>query len=114
MCFGPVDRGVNDNLKFNQETEFVPILGQIASQLNSSNVSDDEESDAVKVVPSTAANVQGNHHPALLSLLAEELSVVAEDIRDFELYDVSTFLPCYMLLTDTVLYTTHNLAPLVA
>lgn len=82
-----MDRTVNDTFKFNQETEFVPILGQIASQLNSSpnDTLDMEPDPTVKVGDSTASSIQAKHHPALLSLLANELSVRAEDIHDFEL-----------------------------
>ncbi|KAJ7699975.1 aspartyl aminopeptidase [Mycena rosella] len=72
-----LDRNVNDSFKFNQETEFVPILGQIASQLN--------ESVAPESGPKKASSVQDNHHPALLSLLATELSVAPDEIHDFEL-----------------------------
>ncbi|KAJ7499021.1 aspartyl aminopeptidase [Mycena latifolia] len=72
-----LDRNVNESFKFNQETEFVPILGQIASQLN--------ESTAGKEPVKKATSVQDNHHPALLSLLANELSVAPEEIHDFEL-----------------------------
>ncbi|KAJ7095282.1 aspartyl aminopeptidase [Mycena belliarum] len=73
-----LDRNVNDAFKFNQETEFVPILGQIASQLN--------QAPAEKLQgPAKASSVQDNHHSALLSLLADELSVAPEEIRDFEL-----------------------------
>ncbi|KXN83720.1 Aspartyl aminopeptidase [Leucoagaricus sp. SymC.cos] len=57
-----LDRNVNENFKFNQETEFVPILGMIE-----------------------ASSIQENHHPAFLSLLAEEMSVAPEEIHDFEL-----------------------------
>jgi aspartyl aminopeptidase len=82
-----VDRSVNDNFKFNQETEFVPILGQIASQLNSSrHESSSTEADSTsKVEEPPASSIQTKHHPALLSLLANELSIKAEDIHDFEL-----------------------------
>ena len=72
----PVDRNVNDNFKFNQETEFVPILGQIADKLNE---------DSAHEQAALASSVQENHHPALLSLLAEELNVSPEEIHDFEL-----------------------------
>jgi aspartyl aminopeptidase len=72
-----VDRGVNDNFKFNQETEFIPILGQIAERLNDDKVAP-KQADA-------ASSIQENHHPALLSLLAQELSVSPEEIHDFEL-----------------------------
>jgi aspartyl aminopeptidase len=81
-----VDRGVNDNLKFNQETEFIPILGLIESQLNSPpSESDDEDDKPPSGGPKAASSIQGNHHPALLSLLAGELSVASEEIHDFEL-----------------------------
>jgi aspartyl aminopeptidase len=71
-----VDRNVNDKFTFNQETEFVPILGQIADKFNEDNANKQT---------ALASNIQGNHHPALLSLLAEELSVSPEEIHDFEL-----------------------------
>jgi len=71
-----VDRNVNDNFTFNQETEFVPILGQIAERFNQDN------SHKQTVL---ASSIQENHHPALLSLLAEELDVSPEEIHDFEL-----------------------------
>ncbi|KAG1755806.1 peptidase M18 [Suillus lakei] len=74
-----LDRNVNDNLKFNQETEFVPILGLVAETLNKTFKDD-------KVSNATAASIQGNHHPALLSVIADELSVSHEEIHDFELH----------------------------
>ncbi len=79
MLIISVDRNVNDTLKFNQETEFVPILGLIASNLNKSKT----ESPASE---ERASSVQKNHHPELLALLAGELSVAPEEIHDFELY----------------------------
>jgi len=71
-----VDGSVNNDFKFNQETEFVPILGQIADKLNEDNAPKQA------AVPSS---IQENHHPALLALLAEELNVSSEEIHDFEL-----------------------------
>ncbi|KAF8719143.1 hypothetical protein AX14_011404 [Amanita brunnescens Koide BX004] len=72
-----LDRGVNDNFAFNQETEFVPILGLIEKQLNGKK--DEREA-------GSSSNVQDNHHPALLNLLANELSISSpEAIHDFEL-----------------------------
>jgi len=71
-----VDRNVNEKFTFNQETEFVPILGQIADKFN--------QDDAHKQ-PALASSIQESHHPALLSLLAEELNVSPEEIHDFEL-----------------------------
>ncbi|KAH9482938.1 Aspartyl aminopeptidase [Psilocybe cubensis] len=81
-----LDRNVNDNFKFNQETEFVPILGLIESQFNSAPAKSDpasgqEQKPSVKA----ASSIQENHHPALLSLLGKELSVAPEKIHDFEL-----------------------------
>ncbi|KAF8665615.1 hypothetical protein AX16_000071 [Volvariella volvacea WC 439] len=79
-----LDRGVNENFKFNQETEFVPILGLIESTFNAAK---DELPDgkAPKPTKLPASSIQGNHHPALLSLLASELSIAPEEIHDFEL-----------------------------
>lgn len=73
-----VDRNVNAELKFNQETEFVPIAGLIESELNSKPEKDEKKDQK-------ASSIQDNHHPAILSLLANELSVAAEEIHDFEL-----------------------------
>ncbi|KAG1753932.1 peptidase M18 [Suillus paluster] len=76
-----LDRNINDSFKFNQETEFVPILGLIAKNLNKT-----PENDKVLLPNATATSVQGNHHPALLSVIADELSVAPEEIHDFELH----------------------------
>ena len=76
-----MDRSSSDNFKFNTETEFTPILGLLASNLNApadkvqSNDSDKQ----------AASSIQDNHHPALLALLAENLNVKSEEIHDFEL-----------------------------
>lgn len=72
----------NTNFVFNKETEFIPILGMVESQLNGIQ-SQAEKSD----IP--ASSIQTNHHSGLLALLAEELSVSPEDIHDFDiqLYD---------------------------
>lgn len=74
-----LDRNINESFKFNQETEFVPILGQVAFQLNESAPTGTESG------PKKATSVQDNHQPALLALLASELSVAPEEIHDFEL-----------------------------
>lgn len=103
-----LDRGAADNFKFNTETEFVPILGQvIADQLNaihhhkekaSSESHKEEESNVQEQKVHTHNDNVGskqeglgldhsaNHHTALLHLLADELSVKPEEINDFELY----------------------------
>lgn len=77
-----MDRNVNDNFKFNQETEFVPILGLIQDELNATK-SDDK--DKLVPPPKTASSVQENHHPQILELLSKELSVAPEEIHDFEM-----------------------------
>ncbi|OAX42203.1 peptidase M18, aminopeptidase I [Rhizopogon vinicolor AM-OR11-026] len=75
---------INDNFKFNQETEFVPILGLMSETLNKP-IDDGENDKGSRSVNVTAASIQGNHHTALLSVLADELSVAPEEIHDFEL-----------------------------
>ncbi|TFK76010.1 aspartyl aminopeptidase [Pluteus cervinus] len=85
-----LDRGVNDNLKFNQETEFIPILGLLEDELNAKKDDSDSDDDDKKAkkprrADISASSIQTNHHPALLSLLAAELSVAPEEIHDFEL-----------------------------
>lgn len=76
-----VDRNVNDSFKFNQETEFVPILGLVANNLNKSK----DPADTPRT-ESKASSIQTNHHSELLSVIAGELSVAPEEIHDFELY----------------------------
>ncbi|KAF8631519.1 hypothetical protein AX15_002279 [Amanita polypyramis BW_CC] len=71
-----LDRNVNEKFVFNQETEFVPILGLVEQRLNGKK----ETREA-----GTPSSVRDNHHPALLALLANELSVAPEEVRDFEL-----------------------------
>ena len=72
-----MERGAADNFKFNTESEFIPILGLVETQLNSP-AGDAKGS-------RKATSIQENHHPELLSLLATELSVAPEFIHDFEL-----------------------------
>ena len=76
-----VNRASGDNFKFNTETEFTPILGLLASSLNAP--ADEGQSDGKD--EQAASSIQDNHHPALLALLAEEMSVKPEEIHDFEL-----------------------------
>ena len=71
-----MDRTANESFKFNQETEFIPILGLIESQLNSPRAASKS---------GDASSIQENHHPELLALLSSELAVSPEEIHDFEL-----------------------------
>lgn len=82
-----LDRNINESFKFNQETEFVPILGLIEDQFNAKLSDSDDEKDekAPNTGAKVASSIQDNHHPALLSLLAGELSIAPEEIHDFEL-----------------------------
>ena len=81
-----MDRGSGENFKFNTESEFIPILA-LEAQLNSTDGKPKEDSKDNKA-PS-ASSIQDNHHPALLQLLASELSVAPEDIHDFEVFVAS-------------------------
>ncbi|KZT42907.1 aspartyl aminopeptidase [Sistotremastrum suecicum HHB10207 ss-3] len=77
-----LDRTVNDNFKFNKETEMVPILGLVSAQLNASKNSESALKDG-DIQSSTAIQ---DHHPELISLLCEETGLSADDIYDFELH----------------------------
>lgn len=85
-----LDRGVNDNLKFNKETEFLPILGLVADQLNSSaapsrsGTPKPEDNKSVNGRSDAQANDE-RHQPLLLAVLADELGCDVNDIQDFEL-----------------------------
>ncbi|KAI0776015.1 aspartyl aminopeptidase [Trametes elegans] len=74
-----LERGAADHFNFNTETEFIPILGLVESQLNGSPKESLESRQ-------DASSIQANHHPALLALLADQLSVAPEYIHDFELH----------------------------
>lgn len=80
-----LERGVNDAFKFNNETEFIPILGLVSAELNQKKqaAADNDSSDSEKDSGPPAAIAK--HHPALIELLAQELSVGPEEIHDFEL-----------------------------
>ncbi len=60
----------------------IPILGTVAAQLNGGTEKETKQN-TENIIPAT--NIQNDHHPALLSLLAGELSVKSEEIHDFEL-----------------------------
>jgi aspartyl aminopeptidase len=72
-----LDRTVNESFKFNQETEFTPILGQLSSRFNAKSKKEDISTDGL--------DVSAHHHPMLLQLVAGELSVKPDEINDFEL-----------------------------
>jgi len=75
-----VDRSSADNFKFNTETEFTPILGLLASNLNEpANKSQGKSKEP------TGSGIQDCHHSALLAVLAEEMNIKPEEIHDFEL-----------------------------
>jgi len=86
-----LDRSVNEALKFNLETEMIPILGTVAAQLNGGTEKETKQN-TENIIPAT--NIQNDHHPALLSLLAGELSVKSEEIHDFELHLYDTQPSC--------------------
>lgn len=76
-----MDRSAANKFNFNTETEFTPILGLIASNLNAP--ADKRQGNSTN--ERTASSIQDNHHSALLALLAEEIGINAERIHDFEL-----------------------------
>jgi len=80
-----LDRNVNDSLKFNQETEFVPILGLLETQLNANHKLGESANTKELQNTSKASSIQSNHHSELLGLLAGELSITSQKIHDFEL-----------------------------
>lgn len=82
-----VDRNSAADFKFNPESEFIPILGLVASELNAAkDGTQDKSSSEQKEEKHDATSIQKYHHSSLLSVLAEELSVQPEEIHDFELY----------------------------
>lgn len=76
-----VNRNSADNFQFNTETEFVPVLGLIASELNAT-AAEKGQQDAPKV---EGSSIQANHHSSLLELLASELDITPDQIQDFEM-----------------------------
>ena len=95
-----MDRGVNDNLKINQETELLPVLGIVENQLNA------KKDEAKKNEKVSAQSVQENHHSDLMTLLADEMNVAADEIYDFELC-VSAFMPYFAIQRSTDFHATH-------
>ena len=83
-----LDRTQNEAMKYNTESNMVPILALATKQLNEPAVKPDPDA---KVDPLSLA---GKHHPQLVQILADELSastgstVAPTEIHDFEL---STF-----------------------
>ncbi|ORX52733.1 peptidase M18, aminopeptidase I [Hesseltinella vesiculosa] len=68
-----LDRGANDQFKFNNETQLVPLLAtEIKDQLAGFKEQDNVEA-------------HQSHHPLLIQVLADELNAKPESIRDFEL-----------------------------
>lgn len=96
-----VDRGVNDNLKINQETELLPVLGIVENQLNA------KKDDAKKSEKVSAQSVQENHHSDLMTLLADEMNVAADEIYDFELCVVAST-PYSTIQRSTDMHATHS------
>ncbi|WRT67766.1 uncharacterized protein IL334_004739 [Kwoniella shivajii] len=94
-----LDRTINEAFKFNKETEFLPISGLVADQLNSnSNNNDDGTNRSGRGTPQAfsgnatpvereedISRMEEKHHPLLLAVLADELGCEVADIQDFEL-----------------------------
>lgn len=80
--------------KFNKETEFLPILGLVAEQLNTAVPGErtgtpfsgrNSPVKGAKVDEAGILDQESRHHPLLLAVLADELGCSIGDIQDFEL-----------------------------
>ncbi|WWC62589.1 uncharacterized protein I303_105186 [Kwoniella dejecticola CBS 10117] len=90
-----LDRTINEALKFNKETEFLPMIGLVSDQLNNpSGISRSGTPQAFKSGANTPnrgereddiSKMESKHHPLLLAVLADELGCEVSDIQDFEL-----------------------------
>lgn len=68
-----LDRDANSSFSFNKETQLAPILAtETKSQLSGITATEGVESEA-------------NHHPLLIRILADDMNVKPNQIRDFEL-----------------------------
>lgn len=93
-----LDRTMNEQFKFNKETQFKPILGLVADTLNATATSGGRSATPIpfsgRATPSgegedvkeDVAGMTERHHPMLLAVLADELGCSVSDIQDFELY----------------------------
>lgn len=79
-----LNRGVNEKLEFNKETEFLPILGLVNDALNEKSSSKEAATHDVDN-KGAADKMEDKHHPLLLAVLADELGCKVEEIHDFEL-----------------------------
>ncbi len=79
-----LNRTANENFKFNQEDNMVPILGLLAAEQLNQGTTESATGDA-KAQSVGAPNMQSKHHSVLLQLLASELGCTADEIQDFEL-----------------------------
>ncbi|KAK1925566.1 aminopeptidase [Papiliotrema laurentii] len=94
-----LDRTMNEAFKFNKETNYRPILGLVAEQLNSTGAEGKDKSRSGTPIPFSGTSTPGEqkkpeedvskmserHHPLLLAVLADELGCEIGDIHDFEL-----------------------------
>jgi aspartyl aminopeptidase len=85
-----LDRNVNEQLKFNKETEFLPVLGLVNDTLNgpgsgaatpAGRAGTPANDDSAKL----GQKIEEKHHPLLLAVIADELGCNVDDINDFEL-----------------------------
>ena len=80
-----MDRTANYTFKFNQETEFVPVLGLLSSQLNAPKGRKSNDASKEDGMLEPTSSIQANHHSVLLDTIAGELQIHPADIHDFEL-----------------------------
>ncbi|KAL3900906.1 MAG: hypothetical protein SGCHY_000999 [Lobulomycetales sp.] len=75
-----------DSFTFNRETHLTPVLGQV--------VADELNKPAQEPDTAWPTGYMENHHSVLLDIVAKELGVAVESIRDFELCLYDTQAPC--------------------
>lgn len=84
----------NEGFKPNLETHTEPILGTVHKILGAKTEKDNE----------CKENEECDHHPALISLLANEIGCDSEDIRDFQLSLYDTQKSCLGGLADEFIF----------
>lgn len=90
--------GDHSPFDFNKETNLFPILGLVSAELNRTGKSEDarhEDCDSGPLKP-----VSERHHSQLISLIAQDAGVAAEDILDLEMSLFDTQNACIGGLND--------------
>ncbi|KAA1078633.1 hypothetical protein PGTUg99_001054 [Puccinia graminis f. sp. tritici] len=80
-----LERTQTDQLKYNPETQMIPILSMATEQLNETA----KPTESASAISKSALSTQENHHPLLLSILAEALSEkLGVPVKESEIHDL--------------------------